>query len=62
MGTLAQSSWLSLALRLLPKSWLAALDAWSLRLAHRQLAKRRAAVQAPPAQAPIEYKLRHWRD
>ncbi len=61
MGTLAHTSRLSLALRLLPRAWLASLDAWSLRQANRQLEKRRGAGEAPVT-APIDYKLRHWRD
>jgi hypothetical protein len=61
MSTLAHSGWFGQALRVLPGSWLAALDAWSYGLALKRRNGRRLAARPPKAE-PIDYKLRHWRD
>jgi hypothetical protein len=43
MSAIAYSAWLLPLLRRLPARWLAALDAWSYRIALRQRARRREA-------------------
>jgi hypothetical protein len=62
MSTLAHSSWLAPLLRRLPASWLAALDAWSYGVALQQRERRLRSAQRPRPGAPIQYKLRPWRD
>lgn len=54
----------SQALRLMPSPILGALDNWSYRLAQRRAAKRRLAARraTAPEPAPVEYKLKPWRD
>lgn len=58
-------SWLSGVVRLLPATLRNALDAWSYRIAMEHAERRRNAgkVQvAAAAPAPIDYKVRPWRD
>jgi hypothetical protein len=62
MSSLAHDTWLVQLLRILPNSLHAALDAWSSRLARRRLDRRRHAAQPRAPEAPIDYKLQHWRD
>jgi hypothetical protein len=59
MTALAPRGWLAQLLHRMPAAWLAALDAWSYRVAQRQMEKRRQAAR--PA-APIDYKIKPWRD
>ena len=61
MAAIAQTSWLTQALRLLPSRALRVLDEWSYRLALRRAAKRRQARRRAAPAAP-EYKLKPWRD
>ena len=48
MAAVAQTSWLTPVLRRLPSPWIAALDAWSYRIAQKRAERRRQAgrVQA----------------
>jgi hypothetical protein len=62
MAALARSSWLTLALGLMPTRLHKALDAWSYRIAQKRAHERRLAAQPRTAAAPIDYKLRPWRD
>ena len=62
MGTIAHPGLLSSLLRHLPARWLAPLDAWSHGIARRRMEKRRLAGRPKPPEAPIDYKLKHWRD
>ena len=62
MNTLAHNGWLVQLLRVLPAPLHAALDAWSSRLARERLARRRATAQPKTPEAPIDYRLHHWRD
>lgn len=62
MAALAQRSWLTHALRLMPTRLHAALDAWSLRVAQRRAQQRRLAALPRTPAAAIDYKLRPWRD
>jgi hypothetical protein len=60
MAASAYVGFVSQVLRLMPSPILGVLDAWSYRLAKRRAAKRRLASLPQPA--PIEYKLKPWRD
>jgi hypothetical protein len=62
MSSVAHASWLSQALGRLPPSWLAALDAWSYRVARNRLERRRLAAQPRRPAQPIDYQLKPWRD
>lgn len=62
MVALAHRSWVTQALRLMPAQLHAALDAWSYRVAKKRAQQRRVAAQPAVAQAPIDYKIRPWRD
>ncbi|HSI52729.1 MAG: hypothetical protein ACAH21_09360 [Ramlibacter sp.] len=62
MSTLAHNGWLVQLLRVLPAPAHAALDAWSSRLARQRLEQRRSSAQPKAPDAPIDYKLKHWRD
>ena len=63
MSALALTSRLGQVLHLLPARWIAALDAWSYRVAQRNMERRKLAAQPPrPAEPPIAYKLKPWRD
>ena len=62
MAALAQRSWLTQALRLMPTRLHAALDAWSLRVARKRAQQRRQAALPRTPAATIAYKLRPWRD
>ncbi|HSV36892.1 MAG TPA: hypothetical protein VLI46_15125 [Ramlibacter sp.] len=68
MAALAHTSWLSLALRLIPARLHERLDAWSLRLAQERAERRREAGRRRKAAATVAtalvpaYKLRPWRD
>jgi len=62
MTALVHHNRLGQLLQRLPANWLAALDAWSLRVAQRQMEKRRQAAQPQRPPAPIPYQLRPWRD
>ena len=62
MAALAPRSWLTLALGLMPTQLHKALDAWSYRIAQKRAQQRRLAAQPRTAAAPIDYKLRPWRD
>jgi hypothetical protein len=63
MITLAHDGWLTQLLRMLPAPLHAALDAWSVRVARERLDRRQAAAgQRKAPEAPIDYKLQHWRD
>jgi hypothetical protein len=62
MAALAPRNWLTQALGLLPTPLLKALDAWSYRIAQSRARERRLAAQPRTAAAPIDYKLRPWRD
>ena len=55
-------SWFAGVVRLLPASLRKALDAWSYRIAMEHAERRRNAGKAPAAPAPIDYKVRPWRD
>jgi hypothetical protein len=43
MAAIVQTSWLTPVLRRLPSPWIAALDAWSYRIAQRRAERRRQA-------------------
>ena len=62
MAALAQRSWLTLALDLMPTRLHKALDTWSYRIAQKRARQRRLAAQPRTQAAPIDYKLRPWRD
>lgn len=68
MGALVQPSLVSLLVRQLPGPVLRVLDAWSRRTARRRWEERqrkwqqRQAPAAAPAEQPIAYHLRPWRD
>lgn len=61
MAALAQRSWVTQLLRLMPAQLHKALDAWSYRVAQDRAQRRRMARQAPQV-APTDYKIRPWRD
>lgn len=61
MGTIAHSGWMVHVLHRLPQSWIAALDAWSYRVAVKRRERRRLASLRSRL-APVQYKLRPWRD
>jgi hypothetical protein len=61
MAALAPRSWLTLALSLMPTQRHKALDAWSYRIAQKRALQRRLAPQ-PSTAAPVDYKVRPWRD
>jgi len=62
MAALAQTSWLTQVLRLMPTKLHAALDAWSYGVAQKRAQQRRLAARPRAPAAPIAYKLRPWRD
>jgi len=62
MAALALTSWLTQLLRLMPAQLHQALDAWSYRVAQQRAQQRRLAAQPRTLAAPIDYKLRPWRD
>lgn len=65
MTTLARTHWLTQVLHLMPQRVLAALDAWSYRVARRRAERRRLAMSARQARAAAviaQYKLQPWRD
>lgn len=62
MAASAYVNVVSQALRLMPSPILGMLDNWSYRLAQRSAAKRRLAARRAAAPAPVEYKLKPWRD
>lgn len=62
MAALAQRSWLTQALGLMPTRLHAALDAWSYRVAQKRARQRRLAALPRTSAATIDYKLRPWRD
>ena len=62
MSTLAHNSRLGGLLHRLPATWLAALDAWSYRVAQRQMERRRLAAQPQQPAAQTAYKIKPWRD
>lgn len=57
-----RSNWLAQVLKRLPQSWVAALDAWSYRVAMKQRERRRRATQRARAAAPLVYKLKTGQD
>jgi hypothetical protein len=62
MTALAHPSRLGQVLHRLPASWIAALDAWSYRVAQRNMERRKLATQPRPPATPIAYQLKPWRD
>ena len=62
MVGIVQTTWLSVALRHLPARLLAALDAWSLRVARQRLERRRSGLVKPPADQPVPYTPQRGRD
>ena len=61
MAAMAQTNWLTQALRLVPPPVLRVLDGWSYRLAQKHAAKRRQASMPLPAkyqQKTIRFSLR----
>ena len=62
MVGIVQTTWLSVALRHLPVRLLAALDAWSLRVARQRLERRRAGSVKTPDDEPVPYTPKPWRD
>jgi len=62
MAALAQRSWLTLALDLMPTRLHKALDTWSYRIAQKRAQQRRLASLPGTQAEPVEYKLKPWRD
>jgi hypothetical protein len=62
MAALAQRNWLTQVLRLIPAQLHEALDGWSYGVAQKRAQQRRQASQPRTPTAPIDYKLRPWRD
>ncbi|MES3001625.1 MAG: hypothetical protein V4787_13110 [Pseudomonadota bacterium] len=62
MVGIVQNTWLSVALRHLPVKLLAVLDAWSSRVARQRLERRRAGLAKTPAEEPVPYTPKPWRD
>jgi hypothetical protein len=62
MAALAPRSWLTQALGLIPMPLHKALDAWSYRIAQKRAQQRRLAARPRTQAAPVDYKLRPWRD